>query len=382
MGRDPILIVDDNPTTLKLLRVVLTTESYDIQTANTSEEAFQVLEGFRPRLVLTDIQLPGMDGLEFTRRLKSNPATRDIIVLAITAYSMAGDEERVLWAGCSGYVTKPVDTRTLPATLKMHLERRDATRPAFTSGDYHDMLTDLRTSFLIEGEEEGCELLRALNHGFDLDRAQRIAHRWAGIAGTLGFPEIVETAHSIEEFLGNPSEQVLRAPGVINADECVSRLRADLLTTLRLFSDAIRGKRATPGLPPAIRDVLADKGFDVIGFEPAEASRIKRGLMHAHARAHIFEEPPDLVALGSADAVVVNLCGARSVSWWVQTRSSVVGEKPILFVGTAETLLQHEPEILQRRCNFLLGPWDTNELVLRAARLLWPTDGRLTEWPA
>ena len=79
-----------------------------------------------------------------TSPLKSNPATRDIIVLALTAYAMAGDEETAHRAGCSGYVTKPVDTRTLPATVKLHLEPRQAARPAFEAGDYHDMLAELR----------------------------------------------------------------------------------------------------------------------------------------------------------------------------------------------------------------------------------------------
>jgi CheY-like chemotaxis protein len=187
MGGDPVLIVDDNPTNLKLLRVLLAAESYEVRTANTSEEALAVLENFLPRLILTDIQLPGMDGLDLTRRLKSSSATRDIIIVVITAYAMAGDEEKALRAGCSGFVTKPVDTRTLPATVKLHLESKQAARPAFEAGDYHDLLADLRTSFLIEGGEEGHGLLRGLTHGFDADRAQRIAHRWAVIAGTLGF---------------------------------------------------------------------------------------------------------------------------------------------------------------------------------------------------
>src|SRR6266700_384997 len=170
MAGDPVLIVDDNPANLKLLRVLLEAESYQVRTANTSEEALAVLESFHPRLVLTDIQLPGMDGLEFTRRLKSNPATRDIVVLALTAYALAGDEERAHRAGCSGYVTKPVDTRTLPATVKLHLEPRQAARPAFEAGDYHDMLAELRTSFLVEGEEEARELLHRLQCGFDAGR--------------------------------------------------------------------------------------------------------------------------------------------------------------------------------------------------------------------
>jgi CheY-like chemotaxis protein len=70
-----------------------------------------------------DIQLPGMDGLELTRRLKADPATRHIVVLAMTAYAMKGDEQKALSAGCDGYVSKPIDTRVVPGIIRAHLDR-------------------------------------------------------------------------------------------------------------------------------------------------------------------------------------------------------------------------------------------------------------------
>jgi CheY-like chemotaxis protein len=121
MAGEPILIVDDNPANLKLARVLLTTEGYQVRTAADAAEALTVLESFRPRLVLMDIQLPGMDGLELTRRLKADPATRGTIILALTAYAMKGDEEKVMAAGCDGYVSKPIDTRTLPDIITGYL---------------------------------------------------------------------------------------------------------------------------------------------------------------------------------------------------------------------------------------------------------------------
>jgi len=372
MAGDSVLVVDDNPANLELLRVLLEAESYQVRTANTSEEALAVLESFRPRLVLTDIQLPGMDGLELTRRLKSNPATRDIIVLAITAYAMAGDEERAHRAGCSGYVTKPVDTRTLPATVKLHLEPRQAARPAFEAGDYHDMLAELRTSFLVEGEEEARELLHRLQCGFDAGRAQRIAHRWAGIAATLGFFEIMAKAYSIESFLASPGEQPMRVSGMIAEGECLSRLRSDLLSIRQMFSDAIHGKRETPALPPAVWQVLSDKMFAVIGFEPAEAARITGALAHARSLSHAFQDVPATAALQPFHAVILNLCQGRSIASWIQTGAFAGSGKPALFVGSAEALLRREPRIPVRFCDFLLGPWDTDELVFRAYRLFSP----------
>jgi CheY-like chemotaxis protein len=117
MAGEPILIIDDNLANLKLARVLLTGEGYDVRTATDAREALAALEGFRPRLIFMDVQLPGMDGLELTRRLKADPATRDIIIVALTAYAMKGDEERALRAGCDGYIPKPIETRTLPALV-------------------------------------------------------------------------------------------------------------------------------------------------------------------------------------------------------------------------------------------------------------------------
>lgn len=125
MSGEPILIVDDNPVNLKLARVLLASEGYDVRTAGDADEALSVLSEFRPRLMLLDIQLPGMDGLELTGRLKADEATRDIVIVAMTAYAMVGDRERALAAGCDGYVPKPIDTRTLPATLASYLDDGD-----------------------------------------------------------------------------------------------------------------------------------------------------------------------------------------------------------------------------------------------------------------
>jgi CheY-like chemotaxis protein len=122
MAGEPILIVDDNAINLKLLRLTLKVAGYEVQTAVDAEQAMTVLTTFRPRLVLMDLQLPGMDGLDLTRRLKADPATAGSIIVAVTAYAMKGDEQRALDAGCDGYVTKPIDTRTLADTVARYLE--------------------------------------------------------------------------------------------------------------------------------------------------------------------------------------------------------------------------------------------------------------------
>lgn len=121
MAHEAILIVDDNAVNLKLLRITLTVAGYEVRTAADAEQAIAVLASFRPRLIMMDIQLPGMDGLDLTRRLKADPATRDAVVLAVTAYAMKGDEQRALDAGCDGYITKPIDTRGLAEMVARYL---------------------------------------------------------------------------------------------------------------------------------------------------------------------------------------------------------------------------------------------------------------------
>jgi len=117
MAGEAILVVDDNPINLKLTRVLLSQEGYEVKTAPDAEEALKIIGVFKPRLILMDIQLPGMDGLELTRRLKSAPETKDILVLALTAYAMKGDDEKAKAAGCDGYITKPIDTQTFPGLI-------------------------------------------------------------------------------------------------------------------------------------------------------------------------------------------------------------------------------------------------------------------------
>jgi two-component system cell cycle response regulator DivK len=111
MAGEPILVVDDNAVNLKLVAYLMRANGYDVQTAIDAETATAAIAEHRPRLILMDLQLPGIDGLELTRRLKADPATSDIIIVAVTAYAMKGDHEKALAAGCDDYVTKPIDTQ-------------------------------------------------------------------------------------------------------------------------------------------------------------------------------------------------------------------------------------------------------------------------------
>jgi CheY-like chemotaxis protein len=130
MTRATVLVVDDNPINLKLFQAVLRAEGHDVVTAGDAAAALELLRGCRPDLILMDLQLPGMDGYELTRRLKSAEATCAIPIVAVTSYAMKGDEEKARDCGCDGYVTKPIDTDELARTVAARLARQPGSHRA------------------------------------------------------------------------------------------------------------------------------------------------------------------------------------------------------------------------------------------------------------
>lgn len=111
MAGERILVVDDNPANVKLAAFVLKARGYEVRVAANAEKAMEEITTHPPKLVLMDLQMPGTDGLTLTRLLKTDPRTRELIIIAFTAYAMEGDSQKALDAGCDGYLTKPIDTR-------------------------------------------------------------------------------------------------------------------------------------------------------------------------------------------------------------------------------------------------------------------------------
>ena len=123
MENSKILVVDDNPDNVELVKLLLEFEGFEVRTADSASEAFVVLKTFDPALILMDVQLPEMDGLELTRQLRSQPQWRDTLIVALSAYAMKQDQENARAAGCDGYITKPIDTRSFPQQVCEFLER-------------------------------------------------------------------------------------------------------------------------------------------------------------------------------------------------------------------------------------------------------------------
>jgi two-component system cell cycle response regulator DivK len=116
-----ILVVEDNERNLKLVRDVLEYGGYDVRVARTAEDGIALAVKEPPDLVLMDLQLPGIDGMEALRRLRENPRTADVPVVAVTAQAMKQDRERALEAGFNGYIEKPISVRAFPDQVRSFL---------------------------------------------------------------------------------------------------------------------------------------------------------------------------------------------------------------------------------------------------------------------
>jgi len=123
-----VLIVDDNAMNITLAQVVLSADGWDVESASDADEALRQISAFGPDLILMDIQLPGMDGLELAGRVKADPATQHIVIVAFTAYAMRGDEEKMRAAGCEGYVSKPINVNQFSAQIRSMLPTPDRDR--------------------------------------------------------------------------------------------------------------------------------------------------------------------------------------------------------------------------------------------------------------
>ena len=117
------LVVDDSPINIDLAAFVLRAQGFVVESASDADEAVARARLFRPDVILMDIQMPDVDGLEAVRRLRGDPAVRDAVVIAFTAYAMKGDEQKMRAAGCDGYIAKPIRYQDFLATVATELAR-------------------------------------------------------------------------------------------------------------------------------------------------------------------------------------------------------------------------------------------------------------------
>ncbi len=370
MPGEPILIVDDTPVNLKLTRLLLVNEGYQVLTAASAEEALELLKDYHPHLVLADIQLPGIDGLEFTRRLKSNPATRNISVVALTAFAMNGDEQRAVEAGCDGYITKPIDTRAFGGRVREYLARRkpdpadapSAVVPAATTsaaeklkaGPAPGELDELRHRFLEEGLERSRQYLLDLDGQFNAQEAGRAVHQWIGAGSLLGYSAISVLAREVEA-------------GMMERPLDNSQLR-ESLTKLEAAFASPREARNAP-MPDVILEALRGKRVAVVGFPYNERDRFSMALERAQARACFFEGA-EAAAEGSLKGCELAAFYVRPETMderWLAPGAAATDNLPAVFVGNRDHLLELEPGTRVEARELLMDAWTGDEALLRMA---------------
>jgi CheY-like chemotaxis protein len=359
MPGERILIVDDTPVNLKLTRMLLEHEGYEVRTAASAEEGLESLETFHPRLVLADIQLPGMDGLEMTRRIKGDPRNGDVLVVALTAYAMKGDEEKATQAGCDGYITKPIDTRTLGAKLREYM---DPTRPAASvraargvSAERllpEEELRELRERF----QTEGLRLIRQWNdelYGpFQASAASSVAHQWVGSAGLLGFPRISELAREAEHAL---MERPLDAG---QFRDVLESLEGEFQTPTR--ADRAPDAPPEPESPAQARVLIADDDPNMLALVKAivqtQAIECLTATDGRTALETIRQTRPDAVVLD------VNMPGMNGYDVLRALQDEGLSTKVLLL--TAE----ENPKVAAD--GYLVKPFNPIDLVVRLKRML------------
>jgi len=364
MPGEPVLIVDDTPVNLKLTRILLVNEGYKVLTAASGEEALELVRGFHPDLVLADIQLPGMDGLELTRRIKHNESTRDITVVALTAFANRGDEQKAIDAGCDGYITKPIDTRALGGRIRAILDRRAearagtepaaATHPAASTevAIPHAELVVLRRQFLDEGREQARQWLLDLDGPFNAIEAARVVHQWIGAGGLLGYTAISRLAREVESILGErPLDQ--------------TQLRETLANLAMAFTSPREARDAA--LPDSVVETLSGKLIALAGLPASEAQRLSVALERVDAGVRLFApgELPKPGELEACRAVVLHVGPETAHSPWLDVLPAISQCCPLLLAGSRDHLLGLDPAVQAVASNFLMDSWQAEEALVR-----------------
>jgi DNA-binding response OmpR family regulator len=360
MAKDRILIVDDNPSNVKLARLLLEKADFEVHVAGDSDEALQAVQAFPPRLIVMDIQLPGMDGLSLTRLLRAKQFETNPVIVAVTAYAMTGDQERVKAAGCDGYISKPINTRTFVDQIKSFLKVENEPSVQEDPGDPNDVLAEVRNGFLAEGVDVSQRYADPVLAGNNSEAIRRAAHHWAGMGGTLGFPEITAVGREIEALI------VSRAPGW--EQQVAQRLTAVNAT----FSQLMKSGEFSE-IPLDVAQDLASKQVGLVGFSVAESARVRGAFDKVRAVVRdlgSLAEGLGMDALHTHDLILLNACTNDGIRSWDSVLAQPVLAKPLLVVASRAALVDTKLALMDRAADFLVEPWDPEELLFRAYKVL------------
>jgi CheY-like chemotaxis protein len=370
MANETILIVDDAPVSLKLTDILLRKEGYKVHSTTDAEQALSMLHSMHPDMMLVDIQLPGMNGLELTRRIKQDSRTRDIIVVALTACAMKGDDDRAFQAGCDGYITKPIETLTLASKVREYLAQR--LTPASCSQEpapeepkgFPGGLTltpceleSVRRRFLDDGLQHCRHLLGNLERELDVPGTRRLTRCWKEAAAALDYPVLT--------ILAGDAEKLLREP---NPDRL---LLCDALSNLMV--GFVEPPEAAIGpIPPPVEAALKGKSVVLVGMAEADALRLSAALERASAKPRLLEpaDRPSGEAIAACNLVVVHVNSTTLGTPWLHPLTVAEFKQPLVLVGIRDHLLDLDPSVLSRAADMLIDGWEPEEALIRLGHAL------------
>jgi two-component system cell cycle response regulator DivK len=349
-----ILVVEDNNMQSKLVSFLLQEAGHTVQIAGSAEEALERLRSFSPDLILMDLDLPGMDGLQLTRVLRFDPVQATTPIIALTAYTDPSDLERAREAGCDGKISKPIDTAAF-ARLVGHYMGLTTDVHTDVPCDSHDLLAEIRNNFLAEGLEQCSRILKDLKSGpgCAIEVIQRVLHRWAGLAGTLGFPEISDQARKLELLLTSTS------PSYSEIEQAIEIAR-------RRFSSAARNR---PKLPLELITGLMGVRIGLVNFSEEEAKRLRTAAYHDNVQVVIEQLKSEPIEKQTGyGALVINECAISAQADLHRLKLSI----PAVFIRSRSSL-QSLSKLPAHAYDFLIAPWDAQEVLIRVYRLIAKT---------
>jgi two-component system, cell cycle response regulator DivK len=370
MAGKRILVVDDNPINLRVTSIWASRTGFETRTADSAEKALDLLALFRPDLILTDVQMPGMDGLEFTRRVKAKAEWQTIPVFALTALESPDDEEKIREAGCDGYLCKPVDVKLLTDLIGSYFGPEALPAPPAPAAPEKpdDSMESLRAQFVREGAEQcvaRLERIRACPHPkvmaafFESREFRLMLHQWAGVGGSLGFPEITVKAREAEALIGQPIAQTAQP------------MREILENLLEMFTSGLPAQEAPLSLPAELSECLLGKRFALLNLEPGETQRLTALLEKADAFHRAVPLPVALSpkAFRAYDVILANTTNIGDAGDEL-LRCLAESALPLVLFGRSEIRPGLEMPQSRAPVQFLRTPCDARQALMCAATLL------------
>ena len=388
MAGETILIVEDSPVSLKLTASVLRAEGYKVQLASTAEQGLVTLRSLKPDLILVDLILPGMNGLELMRRIRQDHRLRGVTVLALTACNMEGDEERARNAGCDGYLLKPFDKEAMeqvrqfldfggdvnasspsteeapaavilepppprPAPPQREAPRRDSASRPVPLAIPPSELEDLRRTFLADGVVQARQLLATVDQGLDEKQTKLLSHWWGSTGNMMGFPKISDRAREVETALQ-------ASPWT------VARMRVALTSLVQAFAEPAAAASDLQ-IPESIANELKEKRVALVGLGDIEAERLCSALERVGAKPRLFDadDPPHSEAVRECNVALIHVRPETMSAKWLAPDFVPPQELPIIFIGARERLFALHADVQARAREFLIDGWQPEEALMR-----------------